>query len=72
VAIRIVVDRLRCIGSGSCADTAPDVFQLDEVDRSVIINPHGATPDVIVAAAESCPVDAIKIIDEQAGQQLYP
>jgi ferredoxin len=72
VAIRIVVDRLRCIGSGICADTAPDVFQLDEVDRSVIINPHGATRDVIVAAAESCPVDAIKIIDEQAGQQLYP
>jgi ferredoxin len=72
VAIRIVVDRLRCIGSGSCADTAPDVFQLDEVYRSVIINPRGAIPDVIVAAAESCPVDAIKIIDEQAGQQLYP
>ena len=72
MAIRIVVDRLRCIGSGSCADTAPDVFQLDEVDRSVIINPRGALPDVIVAAAESCPVDAIKIIDEQAGQQLYP
>lgn len=72
MALRIVVDRLRCIGSGGCADTAPDVFQLDEADRSVIINPRGATPDVIVAAAESCPVDAIKIIDEQAGQQLYP
>jgi ferredoxin len=72
VALRIVIDRLRCIGSGSCADTAPDVFQLDEADRSVIINPRGAIPDVIVAAAESCPVDAIKIIDEQAGQQLYP
>jgi len=72
VALRIVVDRLRCIGSGNCADTAPNVFQIDEVERSVIINPLGAAPDVIVAAAESCPVDAIKIIDEQAGQQLYP
>jgi ferredoxin len=42
------------------------------VDRSVILKSHGATSDVIIAAAESCPVNAIKIIDEQAGQQLYP
>lgn len=72
MALRIVVDRLRCIGAGNCVDAAQEVFQLDEVDRSVIINPQGVAPDAIVAAAESCPVDAIKIIDEQAGQQLYP
>jgi len=72
VALRIVVDRLRCIGAGNCVDAAPGVFQLDEKDISVIINPFGAPPDTIVTAAESCPVDAIKIIDEQAGQQLYP
>ncbi len=72
MALRIVVDRLRCIGAGNCADAAPVVFQLDEEDTSVIVNPHGAAPDAIVAAAEACPVDAIKIIDDQAGQQLYP
>jgi ferredoxin len=53
-------------------DTAPDVFQLDETHTSIIVNPQGATTDVIVAAAQACPVDAIKIIDEKAGQQLYP
>jgi ferredoxin len=72
VALRIVVDRLRCIGAGNCVDTAPDVFQLDETHTSIIVNPQGATTDVIVAAAQACPVDAIKIIDEKAGQQLYP
>ena len=72
MALRIIVDRRRCIGSGNCADVAPGVFQLDEVDTSIIVNPAGATPDVIVAAADACPVDAIKIIDAQAGQQLYP
>ena len=72
MALRIVVDRLRCIGAGNCVDAAPGVFQLDEKELSIIINPFGAPPDTIVTAAESCPVDAIKIIDEQAGQQLYP
>ena len=72
MALRIIVDRLRCIGAGNCVDTAPAVFQLDESEHSVIINANGAAPDLIVAAAESCPVDAIKVIDEQAGQQLYP
>jgi ferredoxin len=38
----------------------------------VIIDPRGAAPEVIVAAAEACPVEAIKIIDEQAGQQIVP
>jgi ferredoxin len=72
VALCIIVDRRRCIGSGNCVDVAPGVFQLDEVDTSVIANPAGAMPEVILAAANACPVDAIKIIDPHAGQQLYP
>ena len=72
MALRIVVDRLRCIGAGNCVDAAPGVFQLDEKDTAIIVNPVGALPDAIVSAAEHCPVDAIKVIDDQAGQQLYP
>lgn len=72
MTLRIIVDRRRCIGAGNCAEMASHVFQLDEADVSVIVNPHGAAPDLIIAAAESCPVDAIKVIDEQACQQLYP
>ncbi len=72
MALRIIVDRLRCIGAGNCVDAAPEVFEIDEAEVSIIVNPAGAPPDTIVTAAENCPVDAIKIIDEQAGQQLYP
>lgn len=72
MTLRIVVDRLKCISVGNCADTAPKVFQVDEDYVSVIINAHGAEVATIVAAAESCPVEAIRVIDTQAGQQLYP
>ena len=72
MALRIVVDRLRCISAGNCMDAAPGVFQLDEAYVAVIVNPRGAETGTIVAAAEACPVEAIRVIDEQAGQQLYP
>jgi ferredoxin len=72
MALRVIVDRLKCISAGSCVDVAPGVFQLDEEYVAVIINPRGAETGTIIAAAEACPVEAIRVIDEQAGQQLYP
>ena len=43
--IEIVVDRALCIGSGDCVDTAPDVFQLDDEDKAVVVDPDGAPLD---------------------------
>jgi ferredoxin len=72
MALRIIVDRLKCISAGNCMDVAPGVFQFDEAYVAVIVNSHAAETGTIVAAAEACPVEAIRVIDEQAGQQLYP
>ncbi len=72
MTLRILVDRLKCISTGNCVDVAPGVFQLDEEYLSVIVNPHGADVSIIVAAAEVCPVEAIRVLDTRAGQQLYP
>jgi ferredoxin len=68
--IHITVDRALCIGSGDCVDTAPDVFQLDEDDKAVVVDPDGAPVDDIVEAAQNCPVSAIFVAGE-AGD-LYP
>ena len=57
--IGVTVDRALCIGSGDCVDTAPDVFQLDEEDKAVVVDPDGASVDDIVTAAGNCPVSAI-------------
>jgi ferredoxin len=69
--LSITVNKVRCIGSGDCVETAPAVFQLDEESKSEVVNPTGATDSVIVAAARSCPVKAIAVVDE-AGVQLFP
>ena len=68
--IEITVDRAVCIGSGDCVDTAPDVFQLDDEDKAVVVDPDGATLDDVIAAAGNCPVAAIFVVGE--GGDLYP
>ena len=68
--IEITVDRALCIGSGDCVDTAPDVFQLDDEDKAVVVDPDGASVDDVIAAAGNCPVAAIFVVGESG--DLYP
>jgi ferredoxin len=68
--IEITVDRTVCIGSGDCVDTAPNVFQLDEEDKAVVVDPDGASVDEVIVAAGNCPVSAIFVVGEDG--DLYP
>jgi ferredoxin len=68
--IEVTVDRALCIGSGDCVDSAPDVFQLDEEDKAVVVDPDGAPTDDVVTAAGNCPVSAIFVVGEEG--DLYP
>ncbi len=68
--IQVTVDRALCIGSGDCVDTAPDVFQLDDEGKSVVLDPDAAGTDEIVEAAQNCPVTAIFVIGEEG--DVYP
>jgi ferredoxin len=68
--IRVEVDRAVCIGSADCVDTAPAVFQLDDEDKAVVIDPDGAPLEDVVEAAGNCPVSAIFVIGEEG--DLYP
>lgn len=49
-------------------EAAPDAFRLD--DRAVAIGV--ASEEAMLAAAEGCPVEAISLIDEDGGEQVYP
>jgi ferredoxin len=68
--IVVTVDRALCIGSGDCVDTAPDVFQLDDEDKAVVVDPDGAPLDDIIDAARNCPVSAVLVAGEDG--DLYP
>jgi ferredoxin len=68
--IQVTVDRALCIGSGDCVDTTPDVFQLDDEDKAVVVDPDGASVDDVIVAAGNCPVSAIFVVGESG--DLYP
>ncbi len=63
-----VVDSSVCSAHGDCEDIAPEAFRVDDV--AVVIGT--ADEELLVAAAEACPVTAIRVVDDQTGEQIYP
>jgi ferredoxin len=68
---KVEVDRDLCIGAAPCVTVAPGVFQLDEENKAYIVDQKGADDETILLAAQSCPVQAIIVYDEE-GKQVYP
>jgi ferredoxin len=71
MALKITVDREKCVGAAVCVETAPDVFELDDSNKSVVKSTAG-DEETILAAAEGCPTEAITVVDEATGKQLFP
>jgi ferredoxin len=69
--MKVKVDRSLCVGISNCVAVAPTVFQLDEENKAKVLDITSSTEDKIMSAAESCPVNAIIIEDDQ-GNQVYP
>ena len=61
--IKIVVDRDVCQDHGQCVFAAPQVFELDEEGKLVVLQEEVDEPlrDVVEEAADVCPVQAITI-----------
>jgi ferredoxin len=68
----IEIDRELCYGFGDCVSTAPDVFELDDEEKAVVIDPNGAARDDLSEAAANCPVMAITIRDASTGEVVFP
>ena len=57
----VEVDRSVCIGSGLCAASAPEGFRLDAARQSHPVHGEADASEALLAAAESCPVEAIAL-----------
>lgn len=66
------IDRLLCVGFGDCIDVAPDLFAFDDEGIATFLTPLPEPGiDQLRAACESCPVDALSLLDRD-GKQLFP
>jgi ferredoxin len=61
--MKIIADRERCEGHGLCADTAPEVYDLD--DDAIVVLLHESVPQELERKAEAgarvCPVAALRV-----------
>lgn len=63
-----LIDPEVCCAHGVCEDVAPEVFRVDEI--AVVI---GDGPDeLLIAAAAQCPATAIRLVERETGEQIYP
>ncbi len=69
--MKVRIDRELCIGISNCVAVAPTVFELDGENIAVVTDPTSVGEDKIMAAAESCPQNAV-IVEDDKGRQLYP
>lgn len=68
---RVTVDRGTCIGSAVCVGTVPSRFKLVD-DKSQPVDEVIEPDDEVIGAAESCPMEAIRVENAQTGEVLAP
>jgi len=83
---RVVVDEDLCIGAASCVVVAPTVFEMNDENKAIVLDPNDADAEPVyerwleldddgfenlLLSAQSCPVLAVFIYDE-SGEQLFP
>ena len=68
----VKIDRMICVGFEDCIQEAPATFALDGDGVAEFTETAAGTErERLLAAARSCPVDAIVIVDE-SNNQVHP
>jgi ferredoxin len=71
--LRVTVDQSACVGNASCVAIAPNAFALDENRQSTVVGEPGPDDaDLVIEAAENCPVRAISVADADSGESIFP
>lgn len=64
--MRVVTDLDKCCGNGQCVMDAPDVFDQNDDDGTVIVLEPRPAPEQASAvrdAARHCPTEAIEVVE---------
>ena len=72
MAIRVWVDKTRCLATQGCIQIAPGAFAIGPDNRSQVVNLSAVPEEKIWEAAQICPTSAIVIEDAETGRRLFP
>lgn len=68
MSYKVEIDEAACAAHGDCVEIAPEVFILEDVARVI----GGGPDDLLLAAAEACPSTAIRIVEVESAELVYP
>ncbi len=59
----VTIDYPKCSGYANCLDAAPEIFDLDERDKAIVLisRPVGQNAEAARKAAKLCPVAAVVV-----------
>ena len=60
---RVLVDRERCVGSGTCEALAPELFEVGDDGVVELLGPVPADDAEVRDAVSACPTGALSISD---------
>lgn len=69
---KVVIDKEKCVGSGTCELLARLTFRLGVDNKVWIVDQDGNSDEEKLLAAQSCPSLAIKIINTSTGETVWP
>jgi len=65
------IDRTLCVGFGDCVRESTEAFALDGEGIAVFVRPELVDRETLIEACESCPVDALMVLDRD-GRCVVP
>lgn len=69
---KVSLDQGSCISSGICQALAPGRFEVRAGTPARVVSEEVDREDALLDAAESCPVEAIGLVDARSGDVVYP
>ncbi|MGM1065641.1 ferredoxin [Saccharothrix sp. Mg75] len=69
---KVSLDQGACISSGICQALAPGRFRVKAGSPAEVVSEEVDGEDALLDAAESCPVEAIGLVDVASGGVVYP
>jgi ferredoxin len=66
--VKVIVDQSKCVASGQCVLSTPEVFDQREEDGIVVLlseNPPENLADAVRQAAALCPARAIRLEEQE-------
>ena len=69
--LSVAVDHGLCVGNAMCIAIATKAFTLNDDRQAIPADVDGDSAELIMDAAENCPVAAISVVDAHSGERLF-